>query len=67
MEKVSFRIKKSHWNIDGTKNVTVCGVFLVQEKGDQECQKSDFHQRKEADILFEKREEPFNIYEYCKK
>ena len=22
---------------------------------------------KEADILFEKREEPFNIYEYCKK
>lgn len=32
--------------------------FLVQEKGDQECQKSDFHQRKEADILFEKREEP---------
>ena len=36
-------------------------------KGDQECQKSDFHQRKEADILFEKREEPFNIYEYCKK
>ena len=47
--------------------VTICGVFLVQEKGDQECQKSDFHQRKEADILFEKREEPFNIYEYCKK
>ena len=77
----------------------------MQEKGDQECQKSDFHQRKEADIflykdffllitnekkllvlktvgveteelikiikeadiLFEKREEPFNIYEYCKK
>jgi len=26
----------------------------VQEKGDQECQKSDFHQRKEVDILFEK-------------
>ncbi len=22
---------------------------------------------KEADILFEKKEEPFNIYEYCKK
>ncbi|MCQ4726026.1 hypothetical protein NE664_05040 [Anaerotignum faecicola] len=22
---------------------------------------------KEADILFEKIEEPFNIYEYCKK
>ena len=39
----------------------------MQEKGDQECQKSDFHHRKEADILFEKREEPFNIYEYCKK
>ena len=37
------------------KIVTICGVFLVQEKGDQECQKSDFHQRKEADILFEKR------------
>ena len=36
----------------------------MQEKGDQECQKSDFHQRKEADILFEKREEPFNIYEF---
>ena len=34
--------------------VTICGVFLVQEKGDQECQKSDFHQRKEADILFKK-------------
>ena len=47
--------------------VTICGVFLVQEKGDQECQKSDFHQRKEADILFEKREEQINIYEYCKK
>ena len=39
----------------------------LKYKGDQECQKSDFHQRKEADILFEKREEPFNIYEYCKK
>ena len=36
------------------ENVTICGVFLVQEKGDQECQKSDFHQRKEADILFKK-------------
>ena len=24
--------------------VTICGVFLVQEKGDQECQKLDFHQ-----------------------
>ena len=27
------------------KIVTICGVFLVQEKEDQECQKSDFHQR----------------------
>ena len=33
----------------------------MQEKGDQECQKSDFHQRKEADILFEKTDGNMNI------